>query len=365
MNTRSNSYRIRVINSLDTLAGMAKEWNDLLQDSKADTVFLTWDWLHTWTECFLDEHRQLFVLAIYAGNDLIGLAPWYIRRIRTGGVSVKRIEFLGSPECGSDYLDVVAKKRREKDVAQAVYQFLFNDSPASWDTVLFRDVPSDSLFLLFFLEQFERDGKYVEVEPGSFCPVVFLPGDRNSFLKDLTQHRRQQYLRASRQLQKEGEVIHRCIASGDGVAALSEFHALYGQRRQKSEKELRFMERLFSRCFYHGMCEINFLTINDQNCAATLQLRHDKTVFLYHLVADRSFASKLSIGNFLVGQCIEKAIDEEFSTYDFLKGSEEYKFYWANSGRRSLHLIFHGKKLAPALKMAVKGLKAAAKVLCR
>ena len=362
---KEESYRVSIIDSFDKWKTMSKLWNDLLSQSRSNTIFLSWEWLNTWVEHFLYDNRQLFVLAIYDGDNLIGLAPWYLNHTTMCGLSVKRIEFLGTPECGSDYLDVAARKRREKDVAQAIYRFLFKDIPASWDTALLRDISSDSLFLLYFLERLERDGKHMELAPGSFCPFMALPRDTDSFLRELSQHRRQQYSRASRELEKEGEVVQRAISSGEGLAPLSEFHTLYRQRWQKSETEVRFMEAFVARYFDRGLCEINLLAINNKNYAATLQLRHDKTVSLYSVVADRSFTNKISIGNYLVGQCMENAIRGGYSIYDFLKGSEEYKFYWANGGRRSLHLIFHRNRLAPAASVAFRGLKSAIKVLSR
>jgi hypothetical protein len=38
------------------------------------------------------------------------MAPWYINNIKT--VIKKRFEFIGSPEAGSDYLDVYAWRKK-------------------------------------------------------------------------------------------------------------------------------------------------------------------------------------------------------------------------------------------------------------
>jgi CelD/BcsL family acetyltransferase involved in cellulose biosynthesis len=355
--------QVKVIDSLASMADLSKEWNDLLRNSHANSVFLTWEWTYAWAESFLDESRRLFVLALYEGQELVGLAPWYAWHTRLHGCPVIRIEFLGSPETGSDYLDVVCRKRREKDVAQKVCEFLFRQSRDLWDIVSLRDVPSESLFLLYCLEVLERKRTAFEIHSGSFCPIFLLPDNRDDFLSKLTKHRRQQYLSDGRQLQKQGDVVHHRLSGEQNLAALSDFHALYNQRWKKSEQDLRFLEKLFTLSVKTGLCETNFLTINGKNYAAGLQLYHDQIVYLYHLVADRSFGNKISVGNYLVGRCIERALAEGFRCYDFLRGSEEYKFYWANGGRRSLHLEFFNRRLIPALDIAIRGIKASVKVL--
>ena len=50
-------------------------WTALLKRSKSDTVFLAWEWMYTWWECF-KENKQLFVLTVYDENEnLVGIAP--------------------------------------------------------------------------------------------------------------------------------------------------------------------------------------------------------------------------------------------------------------------------------------------------
>ncbi|MGB7621622.1 MAG: GNAT family N-acetyltransferase [Terriglobia bacterium] len=86
---------------------------------------------------------------------------------------------------------------------------------------------------------------------------------------------------------------------------------------------------------------------------------------MYFLAVDRSFETSISLASVLVGLSIKNAIREGFSTYDFLKGTEDYKFLWANQGKRSLEAIFYGKKLGPLLWMMRKSMKSMAKVLLR
>ena len=59
-----------------------------------------------------------FIVTVYdESNRLIGVSPWYTNEIGLSITTQKQIEYLGTPETSSDYLDVFVKKGLEKDVA--------------------------------------------------------------------------------------------------------------------------------------------------------------------------------------------------------------------------------------------------------
>ena len=59
------------------------------------------------------------------------------------------------------------------------------------------------------------------------------------------------------------------------------------------------------------------------------------------------------------------AIESGFSEYDFLNGTEPYKFHWAEGGRSSLNLFYYQKKIGPLILAMVKFLKYTAKIMMR
>ena len=100
---------------------LKEEWNSLLTESGSNEISLTWEWLYTWSQYFLGTKRTLFILAIYERQELVALAPWCIRQGRYCGLPLRTIELLGTPETGSDYLDVLCKTRKERAIAQVLY----------------------------------------------------------------------------------------------------------------------------------------------------------------------------------------------------------------------------------------------------
>lgn len=361
----NHNYRVLVIDSLEGLAQIAGPWSDLLSKSRANTIFLTWEWIYTWAETFLGPERRLFVLAVYKDKELVGIAPWCIRNKSKWGMSLKCLEFLGTPEMGSDYLDVFAKEGKEKDVARHVSSFLFHEAAACWDSITLHDIPADSRFLLHYLYQVDEDGKHVELKPASFCPAATLPLTRSEFFANLSSNRRQQYVRHARLLAKKGKVTHQIFRRLAAAQSLKSFNTLYQERWKSSEKELSFIQKLVSRCSEKDWIQIDLLEVDGREIAALLHLRYQQTLSMLLMGVDHSFDKRISIGNILVGLSIEQAIDDGFTTYDFLKGVEDYKFHWANSGRRSLRLHCYAKKAAPLVWMTGQFMESLAKVLTR
>ena len=94
--------QVRVLQSGAELERLRDEWNELLSESSADCLFLTWEWTTSWWR-HLGNDRTLHVVEVRERNRLIGLAPLTILH--------GRVEFMGTGTVGSDYLDLLVGSR--------------------------------------------------------------------------------------------------------------------------------------------------------------------------------------------------------------------------------------------------------------
>lgn len=361
-----DGFQISIINSVSDWEGLSKQWKELLAKSNSDTIFLSWEWLFSWAECYLNENRKLFVLAVYDDGELIGIAPWYINHVHGKLFTLKQIEFLGTPDAGSDYLDVFIKKGKEKEVTTTMYNFLLNDAASYWDCIKLNDIPANSQFLLHFLNKIEDAGKYAEISYSSFCPNIILPKTTEDFLSGLSSNRREQFRRHWKVLKKDSNVNHQSYLSEDIEKGLREFLNLYKKKSDYWNEQFdSFVQKFASRSKDKGSIQIDFLSANGNNMTGLLHLRYQNTLLMYLMAVDKAFNPKISIGNILVGLCINKAIDDGFSNYDFLKGTEHYKFHWANSGKTSVNIIFYQKKIISILHAMKKFITYTGKIILR
>src|SRR5579863_5819033 len=103
---------IERITSDGMLQALRPEWNPLLERSRANCVFLTFEWLTTWWK-HLAEGRKLEVLAARDDGRLVGIAPLVLRRAQYARMMPRVLEFLGTGVVGSDYLDLIVDAEQE------------------------------------------------------------------------------------------------------------------------------------------------------------------------------------------------------------------------------------------------------------
>ena len=343
-----NRIVLSVITNFEDWLNIASEWNRLLHESTSGSFFLTWEWLFSWAECFLGNNRSLYILLFHDNKELVGIAPLYIERKKIGPFPLREMRFIGTPEAGSDYLSVIVQKGMEEKVANAFYDFLIMGDfhKIYWDVAVLSEWPANNLFLVYLIERIRGQGRYLEYDTSSYCPVVKLSASEAEYHAQLTTDWRQKVNQNIRVINREQNVIHEEIR-GEAVAAkMPEFFRLYREKGGwSSDKVQPAIQRLITKYGSKALpIQIDLLSINGQLIAGFLHLEYRDTRSLYLMAVDKKYNPKVSIGNFLVGKSIKNAIDSGYSFYDFLKGMEGYKFHWATEGNRTVQLTFWQKR---------------------
>ncbi len=359
-------YQVKLIDSLHKWKKISKDWGSLLNSSRANTVFLSWEWLYSWGECFLSSGRELFILLVYKNNKLVGAAPFYLAQAGSHAISFKEVRFIGSPEGGADYLDVIVRKGEERNIALCLYNFLLTKVSSLWGRLSLRDVPSNSLFLMYFVEALEQDGKYFDVRLGSFCPTVKLASTFDTFLQGLSANRRQQFKRHLKILTREDGFRYSAVTGDDVLKHLSSFFRLYALNRPTDAPRLRaFVAKQLQKMHPNKSMRLDFLCKNEDVFAGALHFDCADGRLMYLIAVDKKRYSNVSAGGVLIGLCIEDAIKMGLNNYDFLKGCEDYKFHWTLTGNRSVDFTFCQKKVRPAIHLVKQNLKNVLKYFLR
>ncbi len=332
----NSKYNVSVIRTAEDWTVLANQWDALLDSSMAKSMFLTYDWIQSWIRCFLTGNRRLFVVVIREADQLIAAAPWYIEVTRCAGLKSREIRFLGTPETGSDYLDVVARHGCEQDAAEAIYGFLFGDGHGEWDQLSLSDFLSDSLFLFYFMNQLDEAGKFFEIQRHAYIPRAILPDSVESFFAKMSAAR---YRRSWRRLDRHQGVGLVSLSGQDSSEALARFFRLYEAKSGYDGAYLRKFLEQFCRPESAVTLQIDFLIAENKDVAALVHLVYEKTLHLLLMATDRTFDHRISVGIALIGKSLETAIEKKYTCYDFLKGPEEYKFHWTDTARLSLRLF--------------------------
>lgn len=359
--------KAETIKTIEGLRRVRDEWNILLEGSLSNSIFLTWEWMYSWAECFINEKRELFLIKVYDdANRLVGIAPWYTEKINFGPASIKQLCFLGGPETASDYLDLIAAKGREREVSNYLYDYLFGVGSSSWDCLKFQDVRAESLFLLNFIHKHRQQGRYFEITQGSFCPIITLQKTEEEFLSQISSSRSKRFRQDLRTLKKTDTVEIKSHVTDGIEGAVNSFFKLYSEKTEWEGEDLhRFTKRFLQNSVAVNCIQIDFLMANDNTIGGLLHLKHNHTLSLYLMAVDKSYNPRISAGNLLVGLCVIRAIENKFKVYDFLKGYEEYKFYWTSEGRTTQTVFLAQRKALPIVYMLMRMGKNALKAILR
>ena len=316
---------VQVFSDASVFDRLRPEWNALLADSAADTLFLTWEWQSTWWRQLGE--GDLLVLAVRdGGGRLAGIAPFYA----TGEPGRRSLSLVGCEDV-SDYLDIIARQGQEGAVLAAVLDTLAGQ-PDAWDELDLCNVPAASPSLVHLPALAQARGWQAVETPEDVCPIITLPATWDEYLATLNKHQRHEARRKLRKMQEEAQYAYHVYKDGPKLmAALDDFFVLH---RLSHTDKARFMDERMAGFFRAitdvlgaaGWVELCLLTIDERPAAAMYNFRYHDQVLVYNSGYDPAYRSNLSSGIVLLCLCIQDAIVRGLRVFDFLQGNEEYKY---------------------------------------
>lgn len=300
-------YRV-ASEGFETVAG---PWTKLLEECSTNTVFLTPEWQQLWWRHFGDG-RQLDILSVRDGDDLVGLAP-----MRLGG---RKMALVGNKDV-CDYSDFIVSK----DHVEAVLPLMFEDlSKRCWDRLVLHSIPAGSPTLELVPAFAKAQGWSVDLAQENVCPRAELPDDWETYLNSLTKKDRHELRRKFRRLDSAGDVrFYRSEASDKDMDDFIRLHTM--SREDKAEFMTPEMEVFFREVVTLPQAGLHFVEVDGIRAAAIVRFDYDNSRLLYNSGYDPRFAS-LSVGLLLKAWAIREAIEAGMKCFDFLRGDEPYKY---------------------------------------
>ncbi|MET0404311.1 MAG: GNAT family N-acetyltransferase [Cystobacter sp.] len=335
---------VSTVRATSELAGMRAEWSALLDDSRAGP-FNSWEWLYSWCRRIAPDRKPFVLQARDRGGALVGLLPLGFETRKVMGRVIRRLAFLGESHVGSDYLDVVARRGREEEVARIFASALW-ELRDQWDVLDLTDLHEDSATVRILRETFENHGVATSLTERYVCPYESLtPGESfDDFLKRTS--RRDNYLRRKKWLEKqEGYRIEKTEAPGALAGPLTDFFRLHsarwaedggsqGIRGRGVESFHRDATQLLAE---RGRLRLYTMKVGGKAVASVYGILHGDSFIYFQSGYDPAWRNR-SVGLVLVGETFRDAIEAGLTDYDFLRGTESYKSDWTTKQRRTVSL---------------------------
>jgi CelD/BcsL family acetyltransferase involved in cellulose biosynthesis len=118
------------VSDFDALASITDQWRELYVEQRSRNAYAAPEWLTAWARHFVAE-PDLAVLTVRRRDELVGVAPWYVRRV---GSFARSLQLLGTARHDSltELPQVLAKHGESRSVLRAVMGY-WSRVPEQWD----------------------------------------------------------------------------------------------------------------------------------------------------------------------------------------------------------------------------------------
>lgn len=330
---RPASLALAVVDDARGFDALEREWNDLLERSEA-SVFQSFEWQRTWWRHFGERRKsaRLHLVTVRSGDELVAIAPLHVDRVPSLGM-LRRLLFVGHRD--SDYLDLLVARGREAECAELVAAHLA-ERPVWFDVAILEETPDRSITGPLLYEALRQRGFTATRYVGEQCPRTVLRGTWEETVQGFPLDYRREIRRRLRNIAKAYDIQLEVVPSGpEVVPAMREFIDLHQERWVRAgywggfadPRRAAFHCDVAERLGRRGWLMLAFLRADGRRCATNygFSFRNEVSTFLGGAREDEALW-KHSPSRVLHAKCMEWAIANGSTVYDFMRGTEHYKY---------------------------------------
>ncbi|MDT3686046.1 MAG: GNAT family N-acetyltransferase [Pseudorhodoplanes sp.] len=346
--------QIRVIDNLQAFAELRAEWDRVYDNDPDAHFFLSWTWLSQWLPVLTG---SWFILAAKppGAEHHVAFLPLRVRlRERKQGGFHNEIYMAGNYQ--ADYTGFICMPEFDKLAIPALAKYV-GKSP--WARVNLDNIRTTDERLRLFLNHFP-DTKFVikrqerinkpENINNCICPLVTLPDNWETYLNNnLGSETRRTVKRFMKRVGETGDLR---ITHADATTIERDVKILlrlwtvqWGKRKgDRLQTILRSNFQALTRAFAGGSLFLPIMWNGDTpvGAQATFIDPAKRSLLAFMGGRDETFG-KPSPGIVLHAHSIQYAIENGFTTYDFLRGNEAYKYSFGVQERRIFCAILSTK----------------------
>lgn len=294
------------------------EWEGILSLTAANTIFVTPWWQHLWWRSY-GGNACLELLSVRQDDVLLGIAPLMMK----GGT----LSFLGDTDL-FDYHDFLVRRGSENAFYDALWQHIVG---MDWQTLELKSLRQDSATLEYLPALAEKSGWDAEISDEDVSPFTVLQPSWDKYLSGLRKKDRHELRRKLRRLENGSHATQYAFDSPEAIAdSMPEFFRL--MRASSNDKDgfltperEQFFRDLAEELAPRKQFKLFFLEVDQVRVASCICFDYGGDFLLYNSGYDPAY-SALSVGLLNKALCIREAIECGRQSFDFLRGSERYKY---------------------------------------
>ena len=351
LSLESHKLSIQLVDSIESFHALQSDWDALYDQCDRSSVFSSWDWMFTWWEIFKDQFdRELFILTLYQGNELVGVAPFQICTppLPKSLIQGKTLQFIGNGEAFDDsivseFQDLIVLPEFESVLINSVSEYLVEHS-SKWSFADFEFLLKDALILQCF------DGEDNHISKVDRYKMEY--GVRFSIPKmdSFEYYQEQMGKRWSKMLTKKGSKLYRegevtTIATESlesikpALEQLAEMNCYRWRERTgscifDSDRFVAFHQKIMARLIPKNRAVIKTLHLNDEALASYYTFMDKGRIHYYQSGFHAKYGNRYSPLFLLVCNEIGESIKNN-QMFDFMFADD------ANSYKKEQYLCEH------------------------
>jgi tetratricopeptide (TPR) repeat protein len=340
-----SQMRIDVVDSFDDFNSLRRDWDAVYEADPEAHFFLSWQWLSDYLTVW---QSVWFVLAAKSDKADAGYVAFLPMRMQTHFDKERGFtnEFIPAGAWFSDYTGILSRPEHEEGAIVAFAEYIRRK--LNWSRLQLDNLMMSDKRLRLFLKVLKKTdfnhrwlGYRFPDDPWdhALCPLVSLPPSWDEYLQQLSSNNRQKIRRLLKKI--ESSDTHRITLSGpdsfsENLATLLDFWKTKWKPRKGETAEgiARTNKLMLSRCAANGRLFLPVFWHGERPVAAHATLIDDcKKSFLFFITGRDESYREMPAGYLLHAYSIRHAIAHGFTSYDFLRGNEPYKYLFAARDR--------------------------------
>jgi CelD/BcsL family acetyltransferase involved in cellulose biosynthesis len=304
--------------SEDTLDNLYKYWREKRSSLVWPVVFVLPPWLGAWWQAFGSD-AELNISTVRQDDSIIGIAPLRIKD--------NTAYFIGDIDV-CDYVDFIFLKSREEEFFKVLMDYLVRKDIRHMEL---KHLRPDSISMQRLIPVAKSRGYAVVTAREDVNVEMDLPPDWDAYLESLNTKQRHEVRRKLRRLQEAGNLEFRFIEDAESIpGTMDMFFKMFVESRSDkaeflTEKREAFFRLLTAKMAEAGLLKLGVLELDSKPVAQIICFDYNGCVFLYNSGYNPDYVS-LSAGLLSKVLAIKASIEIGKRKFDFLKGSETYKF---------------------------------------
>ncbi len=317
--------------ALNQFEDIRQPWDDLCRESRSRLLFSSPSWSEVWWRHF-GKDSELHLGTVTEQSKIIGIAPL---RLKDG-----ILYFIGSDNV-CDFLDFIIEPGKEDIFFHSLQQHL---EQTNCKTLDLSPLLPDSTAYRWLSAVIQAGKTGASCSENDVTVALDLPPDLPSYHSLLNSKQRHEILRKERRLLEEGEVSYEVKqeASPEDIEIFLDFFRESREDKNRfltAEMEQFFRDIMESAALDHTL-RLGILKLNQIGIAATLCFDHRDEIYLYNSGYNPSYRS-LSAGLLSKYYSVKDSIENKKRRYDFLRGSERYKYHLGGSETQLFRCIIN------------------------